>query len=326
MSDKEIIEFAKKTIRAEIEGLHRLEKDAIDQNFVRAVRLILDKTRFGRVIVTGIGKSGIVGKKIAATLTSLGTPAIFLHPTESLHGDLGIVGKNDVVIVISKSGESDEFVMLIPLLKKWGMPIIAITANKNSSLAQNADIVIHVPIEHEACPYDVAPTTSTTAMMALGDALAIVLAYEKGLKLQDFAKLHPGGAIGKKFWLKVEDMMLTGEKHVPVVHEDASMKQVILEMTSKRGITSVVDSEGRVVGVFTDGDLRRLLERETDIFKFKAKDIMNPNPKTITKDELAITAANKMEHYGITALIVIDEERHPIGIIHLHDLMRERVV
>ncbi len=325
MNDEELLELGRKVIASEIEGLRELLK-GLDHNFVKAVRLILDRSPRGRVIVTGVGKSGIVGKKMAATLTSLGTPAIFLHPTESLHGDLGIVGKNDVVIAISKSGESDEFVALIPLLKRWGLPIIAITANPDSQLARMADIVLDLKISHEACPYGIAPTTSTTATMALGDALAIALMNEKGIKVEDFAALHPGGSIGKRFWLKVEDMMLTGEKCVPVVPEDASMKEVILEMTSKRGITSVVDRQNRVVGVFTDGDLRRLLEKEKDIFRFKAKDVMTRNPKTIKKHELAIKAARKMEEYGITALIVVDDENHPIGIIHLHDLMRARVV
>lgn len=323
MSNENILKIAKEVLQKEIEGL-QASKKLLGDSFVKAVRLIL--SRKGRIIVTGVGKSGIVAKKIAATLTSMGTPAVFLHPTESLHGDLGIVGKEDIVIAISKSGESDEFQVLIPLLKRWGLPVIAITANVESELARNSDIVITIPVEREACPYDLAPTVSTTVTMALGDALAVVLLYEKNFKLEDFAAFHPGGIIGKRFWLKVEDMMLTGEKHVPVVHKDADMKTVILEMTTKRGITSVVDSGGRVVGVITDGDLRRLLERESDIFKFKAKDVMTLNPKVIAKDALAMKAAQRMEQYGITALIVIDEERRPIGIIHLHDLMRERVV
>ncbi len=323
MKDEEIIRIAREVLGKEMEGIKAVI-DNLDGGFVQAARLILSKK--GRVIVTGVGKSGIVAKKIAATLTSTGTPAIYLHPTESLHGDLGIVSKDDVVIAISKSGESDEFHILIPLLKRWGLPIIAITANRDSELARNSDIVLEVKVDKEACPYDLAPTVSTTAMMALGDALSVVLLYEKNFKMEDFAALHPGGSIGKRFWLKVEDMMLVGEKYVPVVHESADMKKVILEMTTKRGITSVVDDEGRVVGVITDGDLRRLLERESDIFRFKARDVMNRNPKIITKEQLATKAAQRMEQYGITALIVVDEERRPIGIIHLHDLMRARVV
>ena len=327
MDKKQVITLAREVIRKEKEGLEKLI-EAIDEEFARAVELIL--SRKGRVIVTGIGKSGIVGKKIAATMTSLGTPAIFLHPTESLHGDLGIVSRDDVILAISKSGNSDEFVTLLPLFKRWDIPIIAITANRDSELSRQADVIIALPGVKEACPYDIAPTVSTTLTMAIGDALAIVLAYEKNFRLEDFAELHPGGAIGKRIWVKVEDMMLTGEKYVPVVREDASMEEVILEMTSKRGITSVVDREGRVVGVFTDGDLRRLLERELtnkqDIFRLKARDVMTRNPKVIKKDELATRAAHLMEQHGITALIVVDDHNHPIGIIHLHDLMRARVV
>ena len=327
MDREEILKIAKDAIHRERVGLEKLEK-TIGEDFVKAVELI--RSRKGRVIVTGIGKSGIVGKKIAATMTSLGTPAIFLHPTESLHGDLGIVSKDDVILAISKSGNSDEFYTLIPLFKRLDIPIVAITANRDSELAKHADVLIILPNVKEACPYDIAPTVSTTLTMAIGDALAIVLAYMKNFKLDDFAELHPGGAIGKKFWVRVEDMMLTGEKHVPIVDEDATMEEVILEMTSKRGITSVVDKDGRVVGVFTDGDLRRLLEKELtnkqDIFKLHARDVMTKNPKVITKNELATKAARLMEQYGVTALIVVDEDRHPIGIIHLHDLMRARVV
>jgi len=322
MTDAELLKIAKEVLRKEMEGIRNLIEN-LDNSFTKAVRLILEKKR---VIVTGVGKSGIVGKKLAATLTSLGTPAIFLHPTESLHGDLGILGKEDVVLAISKSGQSDEFQVLIPLIKRWGIPVIAITANPNSDLAKNSDVVLSLHIEREACPFDFSPTTSTTVATALGDALAIALLYEKNLKPEDFIVFHPGGQIGKKFWMKVEDMMLSGEEHVPVVDEDAGMKEVILEMTTKRGITSVVNKKGKVVGVITDGDLRRLLERTGNVFVFKAKDVMTRNPKTIRKNELALKAAQKMERYGITALIVVDEEERPVGIIHLHDLMRERVL
>ncbi|RKY96970.1 MAG: D-arabinose 5-phosphate isomerase, partial [Candidatus Hydrothermota bacterium] len=275
MREEKILAIARDVLQKEKEGIQAII-DGLGEDFIRAVRLILSKK--GRVIVTGLGKSGIVAKKIAATLTSTGTPAIYLHPTESLHGDLGIVSRDDVVLAISKSGESDEFHLLIPLLKRWNLPIIAITANKDSELAHNSDVVLEVKVDKEACPYDLAPTVSTTATMALGDALSVVLLFEKNFRLEDFAALHPGGFIGKRFWLKVEDMMLTGEKYVPVVGTDADMKQVILEMTAKRGITSVVNEEKKVVGVITDGDLRRLLERESDIFRFKASDVMNRNP------------------------------------------------
>ncbi len=321
--EHDILELAREVLTEEIRGLERL-RDRLGSAFWQAVQLI--KGRKGRVIVTGVGKSGIVAKKIAATLTSLGTPAIYLHPTESLHGDLGIVDKDDVVLAISKSGESDEFHVLIPLLKRWGLPIIAITANPESDLAQQADLTLLIDVPKEAGPLEVVPTVSTTVTMALGDALAVALLYEKDFRLEDFVSLHPGGAIGKKLWYRVRDMMLTGSEHVPVVQTDSSMKEVILEMTTKRGITSVVDEEGRVVGVITDGDLRRLLERVSNPFHLTARDVMTTHPKVIGPDELAVTAARKMEEYGITALIVIDEERRPIGIIHLHDLMRARVV
>ncbi len=322
MKEEEILKIAREVLEKEAQGILSL-KETLGDQFVKAVRIILSKKR---VIITGIGKSGIVGKKIAATLTSMGTPSVFLHPTESLHGDLGIVGKDDVVLAISKSGQSDEFHILIPLLKRWGIPVIAITANSDSELAKNSDLVLLLPDNHEACPYDIAPTVSTTETMALGDALSVVLLYEKKLRISDFAAFHPGGTIGKRFWLRVEDMMLTGEEHVPIVSEDTGMKDVIIEMTSKRGITSVVDDNGRVVGVITDGDLRRLLEREPDIFSLKASDVMSKNPKVIDKDSLAVEAANRMERYGITALIVVDDDMKPIGIVHLHDLMRQRVV
>lgn len=315
--------WAREVLETERQGLVRLE-ELLDERFVRAVE-ILARCR-GRVILTGVGKSGIVAKKIAATFTSTGTPAIFLHPTESLHGDLGIVHPEDVVIAISKSGQSDEFQLLIPLLKRFGLPVIAITANPESDLGKNADVVLPIPGDQEAMLGNLVPTVSTTVTMALGDALAYVLLRIKGFTVQDFAALHPGGAIGKKIWLRVRDLMLTGPEHVPIVPEDAPMRDVILEMTSKRGITSVVDESGRLVGVFTDGDLRRLLEREHEVFHFRARDVMNPNPKTARPDELAAQAAQRMAQHGINALIVVDGDRRPVGILHLHDLMRERVI
>ncbi len=318
------IEIGKRVIDIELETLSDL-KNSIGEEFKKACDLIF-RTK-GRVIVSGIGKSGIVGKKIAATLTSLGTPSLFLHPTESLHGDLGIVSRDDVFVAISKSGESDEFRTLIPLVKRLGIPVIAITATKDSELSRLSDITLYVPVKREACPYDLAPTSSSTAMLALGDALAICVMEKKGVKLEEFASYHPGGSIGKKIWLKVRDMMLTDEALVPKVYEDAPMKEVILEMTRKRGITSVVDKDGKLVGVFTDGDLRRLIEkRGKDIFLFRAKDVMNRTPKTIGPDKLAVEAARKMEKYGITALLVVDRNRKVVGIIHLHDLMKARVV
>ncbi len=321
---KDAVSIGREVIEIEIDTLKELA-NSLNDSFEKACELVYN-TR-GRIIVSGVGKSGIVGKKIAATLTSLGTPAIFLHPTESLHGDLGIISKDDVFIGISKSGESDEFRMLIPLVKRIGIPVIAITASLDSELARLSDITLYVPVKREACPYDLAPTSSSTAMLALGDALAICVMNMKGVKLEEFAAYHPGGSIGKKIWLRVADMMLTEDAQVPRVREDASMEEVILEMTRKRGITSVVDEEGKLVGVLTDGDLRRLLEKKGgNIFGLKAKDVMNSHPKSIGPDSLAVEAARKMEKYGITALLVVDEEKKVIGIIHLHDLMKAKVV
>ncbi|MGB9824710.1 MAG: KpsF/GutQ family sugar-phosphate isomerase [Candidatus Hydrothermia bacterium] len=320
---EKILNKAKNILDIELEALKEL-RDNLDDSFYRAIMLLLKCQ--GTIVVTGVGKSGIVGRKLSATLNGVGIPSVFLHPSESLHGDLGMIKKDDILIAISKSGQSDEFNVILPYVKRLGIPVIGITSNPESELARNSDVVIFVKVEKEACPYNIVPTSSTTAMVALGDAIALVLAELKGIDLQKLASLHPGGTIGKKYWLKVEDMMLTGPQHVPVVDMDAPMKEVILEMTQKRGITSVVDKDGKVVGVITDGDLRRLLEKTHDIFQLSAKDVMNSNPKIITKDELAATAAMKMEQFGITALIVIDEKKKPIGIIHLHDLMRAKVI
>jgi|Deesub1362B_J571_1020462.scaffolds.fasta_scaffold00090_20 arabinose-5-phosphate isomerase len=323
MDRERIIKKAKEVIGLEIKGLQGLF-DSINEDFLKAIELLMSCE--GKIIVTGVGKSGIIAKKIASTLTSTGTPALYLHPSESLHGDIGVVDQKDIVIAISKSGRTDEIAMIISFLKRRNIPIIAITSNRNSELARESDISVIIQVEKEACPFDLAPTVSTTTVLALGDAIAIILMDLKRFKADDFAALHPGGDIGKKFWLKVKDMMLTGEKNVPIVKHDAPMKDVILEMTTKRGITSVVDDKGKLIGVITDGDLRRLLERTDRVFSLTAKDAMTTNPKVIDQDSLAVIAAKKMENYGITALIVIDDEEKPIGIIHLHDLMRERVI
>lgn len=320
---EKILRRAKELINIELEALREV-KNSLNDSFYKAIMTLLQCK--GRIVVAGVGKSGIVGRKLSATLNGVGVPSVFLHPAESLHGELGMIQKEDVFIAISKSGQSEEFNVILPFVKRVGIPVIGITANPASELAKQSDIVISVKIEKEACPYNIVPTSSTTAMIALGDAMAIVLAELRGLNIEQLATLHPGGTIGKKYWLKVEDMMLTGPQHLPVVHREASMKEAILEMTQKRGITSVVDDEGVLVGVITDGDLRRLLEKSHDVFNLRAKDVMNTNPKTVTKDELAATAALKMENFGITALIVVDRDLKPIGIIHLHDLMRAKVI
>jgi arabinose-5-phosphate isomerase len=314
---------AKEVIRKEAEAVARLEKK-IDDNFVRAVELILRSK--GRVIVTGIGKSGIIGKKIAATLTSTGTASFFLHPTEGIHGDLGMVQKNDVVIAVTKSGGTDEVYQLIPLFKRLGVPIITFTGNPGSPVAEKSDLVIDVSVDKEACPNNLVPTSSTTAALVMGDALAVALLDERHFSSEDFALLHPGGHLGRKLLLKVSDIMHTGDE-IPVVSEETGMKEVILEMTSKRfGTTAVVNQKGELVGIFTDGDLRRLVERTDEIFSLKARQVMSENPKTIDGEELAAKALNLMESYSITSLIITNGEREPVGIVHLHDILKAGVV
>lgn len=319
---KEIIKKAKEIVKKEADELLSLQK-RIGGNFVKAVEAIYNCK--GKVIVSGIGKSGIIGRKIAATLSSTGTPAFHLHPTEGIHGDVGLVTKNDVVIAISKSGETEELFRLIPTLKRIGTFIIAFTGNSHSTLAKQSDVVLDISVDEEACPYNLVPTSSTAVTLALGDALALCLFHLKNLKPKDFALFHPGGSIGKKLLTKVEDVMLTGS-YVPIVPVKASMKEAILEMTSKRGITTVVDSKGKITGVITDGDLRRLLEKRSDIFKMSAGEIMTFNPRTVKKEELAINAVKLMEAYGITSIPVVNTTNRPIGIIHLHDLMRLGIV
>jgi arabinose-5-phosphate isomerase len=281
----------------------------------------------GRVIVTGMGKSGIIGKKIAATLTSTGTAAFFLHPAEAIHGDLGMVRKRkDVVIAVTKSGDTDELYQLIPLFKRLAVPIITLTGNPNSPVAEKSDVVINVSVGEEACPYNLIPTSSTTATLVMGDALAIALLEERHFSSEDFALLHPGGQLGRKLLLKVSDIMHTGDQ-IPIVSEETNIKDVILEMTSKRlGTTTVVNKKGELVGIFTDGDLRRLVERTDKIFSLKAKQAMTENPKTIDGNELAAKALNMMESYSITSLVITNGKREPVGIVHLHDILKAGVV
>ncbi len=319
-----IREKAKEVIRKEARAVLDLEKK-IDDQFVKAVELIL-KCK-GRVIVTGMGKSGIIGKKIAATLTSTGTAAFFLHPAEATHGDLGMVRKKkDVVIAITKSGDTDELYQLIPLFKRLAVPIITLTGNPNSPVAEKSDVVIDVSVGEEACPHNMVPTSSTTATLVMGDALAIALLDERHFSSEDFALLHPGGQLGRKLILKVADVMHTGDQ-IPIVSEETNMKDVILEMTSKRlGTTTVINKKGELVGIFTDGDLRRLVERTDEIFSLKAKQAMTRNPKTINGEELAVKALNMMESYSITSLIITNGKKEPIGIIHLHDILKAGVV
>jgi arabinose-5-phosphate isomerase len=318
----DILETAKEVIETEIDQLKNL-KNCIDQSFEKAVKLIASCK--GKVVVSGIGKSGIIGKKIAATLASTGTPAFFLHPAEALHGDLGMVSKDDVVIAISNSGQSSELLAMLPYFKRLGVPIIAITNNPQSELAKRADIVLKLCVEREACPMNLAPTSSTTNTLVLGDALAVCLMKLKGFTKEDFALRHPAGNLGRKLKL-VKDLGHFDRQKVPIVHQDTPMRDVVLEISSKGfGATAVVDDNGKLVGIITDGDLRRFVQRGGDFNKETAKDVMTKNPKTAKADELAMEALKRMEDYKITVLIVVDEQNRPIGIIHIHDIMRGEV-
>lgn len=280
----------------------------------------------GKVIVTGLGKTGIVGRKLAATLASTGTPSIFLHAAEAVHGDSGVFTRGDAVIAVSSSGASDEIVRILPLLKRLDLPLVAITGNVGSPLAAAATVVLDVSVAEEACPLGLAPTASTTAMLALGDALAIALLERKGFGARDFAVLHPAGALGRRF-LSVADLMHTGDA-VPVVGEGATFQETLMEITGKRlGVTAVVDAGGALLGVITDGDLRRALERLPDVRAARAGEVMTRNPKTIAGKALAAEAVAVMERHSITSLFVLDERsRMPLGVIHLHDLLKARVV
>jgi arabinose-5-phosphate isomerase len=276
----------------------------------------------------GMGKSGLVGRKIASTFASTGTPAFFLHPAEGVNGDFGMLAKEDVVIAISNSGETRELLEVLPLIKRYGNRLIALTGKVNSSLARAGDVCLNLSVKEEACPMGLAPTASTTATLAMGDALAIALMGKRGFDEKDFALLHPGGTLGKKLLLKVEDLMHVG-KAFPMVAEKALMKDAIFEITSKRlGVTAVCNGEGHLVGVITDGDLRRALEKFNDLFQREAREVMTRNPKWIEKDALAAKAVQRMEEYSITSLFVFNQagEKVPVGIIHLHDLLKAGVV
>ncbi len=297
----------------------------LDQAFEKAVEIIHQCS--GRVVLMGIGKSGLICRKIGSTLSSVGAPAIFLHPADSLHGDLGILQKGDVLIIVSNSGETEEVVKILPWIKRMDLLTIVITGNAHSTIASYGDAVLSVKVD-EACPYNIVPTSSTTATLALGDALAVALMEKRNFKLEDFASLHPGGTLGRKLLLKVEDLMHVGDA-VPTVDKDTLMKDVILEITSKRfGVTGVMDGAGELMGVITDGDLRRAIEKYDNLLKKKAQDIMTGNPKGIRKDALAAYALKRMEDFSITSLFVVEEdgEKKPIGIIHIHDLLRAKIV
>jgi arabinose-5-phosphate isomerase len=320
-----IIKRAKQVLQIEARAIEQLI-GRINEQFVQAVELILACE--GKVVVTGVGKSGIIGQKIASTLASTGTPAFFLHSTEGSHGDLGMLGKKDIVVAISNSGETDELSQILPLIKRYGNKLIALTGKVTSTLARAGDVVLDVSVEEEACPLGLAPTASTTATLAMGDALAVALLEKRGFKKEDFAILHPGGKLGKQLLLKVRDLMHVGDE-LPMVYEETLMKGALVEITSKRlGVTGVMNKQHELVGVITDGDLRRALERHTDLLEMTAGEVMTQNPKRIEADILAAQAVQRMEEYSITSLFVFDKagEKTPRGILHLHDLLKAGVV
>lgn len=317
---KAIKTIAVNTIKAESSAISALV-NSIDDGFLRSVALILE-TR-GRVVVTGIGKSAIVGQKIVATFNSTGTPAIFMHAADAIHGDLGAIRKEDVVMCISKSGETPEIRVLIPLLKEYGSSLIAIVGNTSSYLAKQADCVIDTTVAREACPNNLAPTSSTTAQMVMGDAIAVCLLEARGFTAGDFARLHPGGALGKQMYLKVADLYINNQ--APKVMYNDNIKTVIVEISSKRlGATAVLHGT-KLVGVITDGDLRRMLEKNSEITKLCAEDIMTRNPRTITPHTMVVEALSIMRQNNITQLLVVDKNRYK-GVIHLHDILREGIL
>ena len=322
MNSKEIIERGRRVIRMEREAL--LESEGrLGENFAKAVELLASS--HGRAIVSGVGKSGLIGRKIAATLTSTGTPATFLHPAESVHGDLGIVGESDVAILISKSGESNELVALLEHLKRLGVATNAITGNSESTLARHTDVSLDAWVSEEACVLDLAPTTSTTVALAIGDALAVALLEEKGFKAGDFARLHPGGALGRKLLTQVRDVMVTGHA-LPTLTRDATMRSAVVQLAEKRGIAVIRDDDGKVAGVITSGDLTRLMEHEDNVMPVPVTDIMTTAPKIAREDELGSAVVYRMEQHGIISMPVVDDNDRLVGVVHLHDLMRAGVV
>ncbi|MEB2784804.1 KpsF/GutQ family sugar-phosphate isomerase [Algoriphagus persicinus] len=296
--------------------------DFLDGDFDACVAYILVSK--GRVVITGVGKSAIIANKIVATLNSTGTPALFMHAADAIHGDLGMIMEDDIVICISKSGNTPEIKVLVPLLKKLGVKLVALVSNTKSFLAEQADYVLNATISEEACPHNLAPTTSTTAHLALGDALAVCLLEARGFTSEDFAKYHPGGSLGKQLYLRVGDVL--GGNEIPVVSEDAGLAEVILEISGKRlGATSVVDADGNLKGIITDGDLRRMLQKSLDIRSLKASDIMTENPKSISTQEYAIRALNMMKNHNITQLVAMNGDKIA-GFVHIHELMKEGIV
>lgn len=319
MEDQAIIQKGREVIRLEAKSVADLEQ-RIDQQFASAVNMLLQCR--GRVIVTGVGKSGIIARKIVATLNSTGTPAMFLHPSDAVHGDLGMVRQDDVVVCISKSGDTPELQTLVPMFKRLGVPLISLVGKTQSKLARESTIILDASVEEEACPHDLAPTSSTTATLAFGDALAIALLECRHFSKDDFALYHPGGMLGRRLLLKVDEMMVSGEA-VPRVTPDVPLRDAIMEMTSKRlGCTCVVGKSGSLEGIITDGDLRRLLQKTADVTNITAAMAMTKQPRTILHGTLAVVALQEMESHNITQIIVVDDAGCPVGVIHLHDLVK----
>ncbi|MEH1008527.1 MULTISPECIES: KpsF/GutQ family sugar-phosphate isomerase [unclassified Winogradskyella] len=315
-----ILKTAKTTIKLESKAIDNLS-DLLTEDFADAVELIYQSK--GRVIITGIGKSAIIANKIVATLNSTGTPAVFMHAADAIHGDLGLILEDDVVICISKSGNTPEIKVLVPLIKNANNKMIAITGNKDSFLGQQADYILNAYVAQEACPNNLAPTTSTTAQLVMGDALAVCLLELRGFSSKDFAKYHPGGALGKRLYLRVNDLSSQNQK--PQVNLEASLKTVIVEITEKMlGVTAVVE-EDKIVGIITDGDLRRMLSKSDDLTGLKAKDIMSNNPRRISEDAMAVDAKEVMEEFGISQLLVEHDGKYS-GVVHLHDLIKEGII
>ena len=320
MKKQEILDLGRRVLRLEREALQGVE-DRLGDSFAAAVELI--HAADGRVIVSGSGKSGLIGRKIAATLTSTGTPAAFLHPSDSLHGDLGIVGKEDVAILLSKSGESDEVLELLAHLKGFGVRSIAITGVLKSSLARDCDVALDASVREEACPHDLAPTTSTTAAIAIGDALAVALLQVKGFQREDFARLHPGGALGRQLIVRVDEVML--RDNLPILKPGAGMREAIMMIAERRGIAVMLDGQGKVIGILTAGDLSRLLEHSDNVFSIDLMTVLTKGPKVAKAGELANAVVYRMEQHGIMVMPVVDERDAMVGVVHLHDLMRARV-
>ena len=315
------VERGRAVLRMEAEALAEAER-RLDDRFARAVDLIAGAR--GRVIVTGVGKSGIVGRKIAATLTSTGTPATFLHPVESVHGDLGIVGPDDVAILLTKSGETQEMLPLLEHLKRLGVTIVAFTGSPDSTVGRHADVVLDTWVREEACPHDLAPTTSTTVALALGDALAVVLLERKGFRREDFARLHPGGTLGRQLLTRAADVMVTAP--LPALPPTVTMREAVVQLAERRGTLAIIDEQRHVIGVLTAGDLTRLMERQRDFMDVRVDSVMTRSPKVAGEGELGSAIVFRMQQHGIMAMPVLDDDRRLVGMVHLHDLMRAGVV